>query len=171
MTYQSGVGVTITPDLDKVFARFPELYDRHMRKAMNKAVIQVQSEVKPLTPVFQARLRNSIETKVTGIGSEIKGVIGSSLSGEIYPSVMEFGRRPNSKPPPASALLRWVHLVLGVPNEEAMSVAIRIARSIGKKGIKGRFFMKRGFEAAKPKIKDDFTQGIRDLLKDIAHGG
>lgn len=165
-------GVIITPDLAKVFARFPERYDFYMRRGMQKAVINIQPEIKPLTPVgVSSALRQSINTRVEGMGSTLKGVVGSSLSKEIYPSVMEFGRRPGAKPPPAEKLLRWVHIVLGVENEEALSVAIRIARSIGKKGIKGHFFMKRGFEAAKPKIVTGFQTEIRALLKDIAHGG
>lgn len=164
-------GVTVTPDLEKVFARFPDLYDKHMRKAMQKSVVQTQYEVKPLTPVgVSSALRQSINTEVTGIGSNIVGRVGSSLSGEKYPSVMEFGRRPGAKPPPASALLRWVHIVMGIPNEEAMSVAIRVARSIGKKGIKGHYFIRDGFRKAKPKIIDFFQSGVRDILREIAHG-
>jgi hypothetical protein len=191
--YQSGV--RFTPDLAKVFARFPELFDKHMRKAMEKSVINIQSEVKPLTPVgVSSALRQSINTQVTGTGSTLKGIVGSSIK-EIYPSVMEFGRKPGAPGPSGEMLVRWVHIkrLAGVysvkthrrigstrikkgqemsdVDREDLQVAWAIARHIHKYGIEGKHFMKRGFEAAKPKISKNFQTETAALLKDIAHGG
>jgi hypothetical protein len=55
-----------------------------------------------------------------------------------YASVIEYGRRPNSRRPPVDALVPWVRDKFGVRGKEARSVAFLVARKIGIKGIKAR---------------------------------
>src|SRR3990167_10492690 len=94
------------------FGKADVLTKQRVTEAMDKSVLTVVAEVKPLTPVFQGRLRNSIASQVETSTSTVVGKVGSNLKGEEYPATMEFGRKPGS-PPPVSELERWAHLVLG----------------------------------------------------------
>lgn len=156
----------------KKFERFAPIADPILRQAMDQSVISVVNEVRPLAPVgVSGRLRNSLGSQVTHEGPlSIVGKIGSTLTDEIYPEIMEFGRRPGKMPPP-SALERWVHIVLGVPNEDAPGVAFTVARAIGRRGIKGRFFMKKGWEKAKPQVLKYFSRALERIAEALAVKG
>lgn len=151
---------------------YDDLADRHLTHAMNQSVVTLESRIKPLVPVFRGRLRGSIGSQVTKDGpGSIVGKVGSSLKSETYPVVMEFGRKPGAKMPPPDALERWVHLVLGVPDDKAPGVALAVARSIARKGIKGRRFMQRGFEASQSAIVGFFAAALKRITDDLATGG
>jgi hypothetical protein len=153
-------------------AKYPQISDKHLLKAMHQSVIAIESAVKPLTPVgVSGRLRNSIAGEVKHLSAlSIEGRVGSTLKDEIYPSVMEFGRKPGKMPPP-SALERWVHLKMGVPDDEAPGVAYLVARAIGKKGIKGKEFMKKGWEQSKAKVNDYFVTALKNIAEELSIGG
>ena len=153
----------------KRLGRFSQIADRRLGTAMRQSVSTIVAEVRPLTPVgVSARLRNSIGSEVRQEGPlSIVGRVGSSLSDEVYPAVMEFGRRPGSMPPPG-ALVRWVHLRLRVPEEEAGRVAFLVARKIGKRGIPGKFFMKRGWQKSRPRVERYFDQALQLIANDLA---
>ena len=51
---------------------------------------------------------------------------------------VEMGRRPGARQPPVMALIPWVRLVLGVPEERERSVAFAVARAIARRGIQAR---------------------------------
>ncbi len=150
---------------------FDVIADRHLLGAMARSVLVIQANVKPLTPVFRGRLRNNIESKTEreSVGS-IVGRVFSTVD-EVYPAVMEFGRRPGARMPPPSALERWVHLVLGVPTAEARGVAYTVARGIARKGIKGRRFMQRGFEKSKGVIAGFFQAALDAVANELSVRG
>lgn len=149
--------------------QFEQVASRHLTTAMNQSVLTLVAEVRPLVPVgVSARLRNSIASEVRNEGRlSIVGVVGSTLKDEVYPAVMEFGRKPGRMPPP-DALERWVHLKLRVPAEEARGVAFLVARKIGAHGIKGKFFMKHGWEKARPRVLHYFEQALERIAHDLA---
>jgi hypothetical protein len=141
------------------------IIDRRLTEAMTRTVLTVESAVKPLVPVFRGRLRGSIGSQVKRDGpGSIIGTVGSSLQ-EAYPAVMEFGRRPGAAAPPSAALSRWAHLVLG-----DASLAFVVARAINSKVIKGRFFMKRGYERVKGQIVGFFQDALDHIAKDLSIG-
>lgn len=162
--------VGLEEQLEK-FKRYSSIADKHLLRAMHQGTIATVSEIRPLTPVgVSGALRNSIASEVKHEGPlSIVGTVGSTLRNEVYPEVMEFGRRPG-KAPPASALLRWVHLKLGVPNDEAYGVAIRIARAIGARGIKGKKFMQQGWDKAKPKVIEYFERALHNITQELSNG-
>lgn len=159
--------------LDKFdFEHAPEHVRKNVTDAMNKSVITVVSEVRPLTPVgVSSRLRNSIGSTVEATQSTVIGRVGSTLKSEEYPAVMELGRRPGAAMPPVDALIRWVHLKLGVSNEQVRGVAFTVARAISRRGIKGYFYLKRGLEASRAKIQGYFDEALSQLAKDLTNGG
>jgi hypothetical protein len=157
-------------ELYKIFKRFPAVADKHMRTAMKASLSQIEFEVKPLVPVFQGTLRNSIQSEIEGKGTRMVGRVGSTLKKEEYPAVMEFGRRAGAKMPPPSALYRWVKLVLKVPDKAVPGVAFVVARAIGKRGIKGKRFLEKGFKKAQPKIERFFNNGLTRMMTEITRG-
>ena len=149
----------------------PDNFDRNIRKAMQESVTEVKKNIveEPSFPVFMGALRRSIGSKVSKEGSEVVGRIGSSLTNEEYPAVMEFGRRPGTMPPP-SALLRWVELKLNPPAGQEMSIAFLVARKIKARGIEGRHFMEKGFEKSLTRIQEFMNRAADAIVQEIAHG-
>lgn len=153
------------------FRRFEEIASKHLRASMLKSVTTLRSEIVPLTPVFLGRLRNSINSEVVDDGHlSIVGKVGSSLRSEIYPLVMEFGRKPGAKMPPPSALERWVHLQLGVSEKEALGVAFKVAWGIHRHGIKARHFMREGYNKSKDRIIGYFNDALKRITEEISLG-
>jgi len=58
-----------------------------------------------------------------------------------YAGVIEYGRRPGSKRPPVEAIARWAQRKFSMPYPQARRVSFAIARSIGRRGIKGRYVL------------------------------
>lgn len=146
---------------------YDRVSDKYITEAMNKSGLLLVSKIKPLTPVYRGALRNSIGSEVIHeSATSIVGRVGSSLKSEQYPAVMEFGRRPGAKMPPPDALERWVHLKLGTV--EGSGVGFVIARSIARKGIKGKRFMKRGWEAGKAQVNKFFEEALEKIADALA---
>lgn len=59
-----------------------------------------------------------------------------------YAEVMELGRRAGAKPPPQQALVGWMSRHGMDPK-----LAFVLARAIGRRGIKGRFYFKAAYDA------------------------
>lgn len=96
-------------------------------------------------------------------GMEVTGATVEDLEGRVFSSlpyaiVMDQGRAPGARMPPPDALIPWVRRVMqvGGSEEEVRAVAFVVARSIGRKGIKGREFMAHGLEKAMPTVEAIF---------------
>jgi len=84
------------------------------------------------------------------------------------------GRRPNSRMPPVSAILKWIRARGIIPRQEGnrkisqKSLAWAIAKSIAKKGIKPFPFMTASFielrDQLKRQIKTDLAKGLKGNL-------
>ena len=154
-----------------------EHYDENAHKclwyAMSQSVTLIESETRRPPPMgapvgVSGRLRNSMASNVVGgTGSQILGKVGSTLRGESYPATMEFGRKPGRMPPP-KALERWVHLVLGVSTEDAPGVAFQVARKIGRRGIKGKRFLRRAYIRSKRRVIGYFSRALELIARDTA---
>jgi len=124
-------------------------------------------------PVFRGTLANGIHTTpivVSGTGGGIE-ISGSVIATAPHSIVMEEGRRPGAPMPPLEPIRRWVELKVrrgdlfvqgdaysttthrrrrSGRNRESQikGLAYVIARSIGRKGIRGRGFMRKASEKA-----------------------
>ena len=161
------IEITGLKELRKRIHQYPKIGGKHYRKAMQKSVVLIQKNVRPLTPVFRGKLRDSIEWEIRGAGVNLVGVVGSTMKKEIYPSVMEFGRKKGAMPPP-KALERWVQLVLMVPKKEIKGVAFIVARAIGKKKMPGRRFMRKGYNRSKRRVNTNFKKALDAITKELA---
>ena|SRR5438105_3072394 len=113
-----------------------------LSRAMDAHLGLIHGAVVPLTPVgVTSELRGSWATENTTGANRIYGVLGSPL---VYAEVMEEGRRPGAPMPPPEALARWVELKIGTGVDPFV-----IARSIARKGIKGRHMLERAVEASR----------------------
>lgn len=85
-------------------------------------------------PRDTAGLQRSIQRDVSPFSASVYSI-------QKHASVMEFGRRPGAKMPPPSALEGWAR------RHGFAGGTFVLARSIARRGIKGRFFMKAAREA------------------------
>ena len=117
-------------------------------------------------PSFSGELAGSMSSRVTSDRSVVIGEVYSSASNPIYPLVMEYGRTPGKKPPPTSAIVVWVEAVLG-----DASLAYVVARSIGRKGIKGKHFLKRAWDEHRPAVLGMFKLIADQIADRLSIGG
>lgn len=168
--FQYQVTIPLLDEQIKKLEGYDAIATPKLKDAMTKSVIKVQGGARENAPVgVSGRLRQSLGYEVSGGGSAITGWVGSTMKDEVYPSVMEVGRRPGSMPPP-SALERWVHLVLGVPEKEITAVAFLVARSIQRRGIKGRRFLLNAYLVARSSIDGYFYSAIQEITKALKVG-
>jgi hypothetical protein len=163
--------IQVPQNLQSVIARllrYDKIADKHLVSAMNDSVAKIEKPAIKGAPVgVSSRLRKSIGSTVTETRSAIIGRVGSSLRKEIYPRVMETGRRFGRKRPPISALVRWVELKLRVPKKRARGVAFLVARKIGSRGIVGRFFMRKAFTKSRKFVQRRFRKALKEIAKEI----
>lgn len=124
-------------------------------------------------PINQGNLKNSLTTRVglEGAGADraIRGEVFTMLA---YGEVMDLGRRPGAKPPPSNKLELWVRRKLGISDaKEIKRVAYVVARSIGKKGIKGHHFFGKALKAAERNLTKVANAALRRFEKKTLGGG
>lgn len=119
-----------------------------VERAQSNLRIKRRVRGKTVNRVSSGKLLNSLTYKIRvrygkpTIDFTVKGPAGQ------YADVIEFGRKPNSKMPPVSAIEKWIRMKpLKLRNRQGefikstetaiKSAAYNIARSIGEKGIEG----------------------------------
>ena len=122
--------------------RYDEIAEQELYRAMLDGIKAICESARELAPVWRGDLASSMQSRVSAIGSLLVGEVYSDAPNPIYPLVMEYGRRAGARPPPSTAIADWVEDKLG-----DRGLAFVVARSIGRKGIKGYFFLKRAFLA------------------------
>lgn len=146
--------------------------DEELAAAMERSVAVTVAAIRPLMPVgVSGQARQSVGSAVAReAAGDIVGRVFSELSDPYpYPAVIEFGRAPGAMPPP-QALERWVHLKLGVPEAQAPGVAFTVARAIGRRGLKGRFPFKRGWESVQARVTGFFDAALRRIAERLSNG-
>lgn len=119
--------------------------------------IDTVEEMKPLRTLLEDASRVGEETSrqyapsytgkmAAGFVSEIQPFSATVHTiSEKYPVVMEGGRKPGSKMPPPSVLDQWAR-AHGIEN------TFVLARAIARRGIKGRFFRRKGRAAVRREL-------------------
>ncbi len=135
-------------------------------EAMAEITGMLRREVMTRTPVgASGNLRGSIFTEIKGENPGVlRGVVASRVP---YAGYVEFGRRAGGRMPPwreGTSLYRWVAHKLGPPDGSTESVSFLVARSIARRGIKGRRMFAQAFEDNQRRIDGR----IRELLDEIA---
>lgn len=149
--------------------KYPEIANRHFMTATQKSLFVIQGAVLDAgVPVgVSGHLRESLGTSIENKGlMNITGRFGTSIKDSPYPMVMERGMDPGTFPPP-SALMLWVKRKINPESWKLYSVAFNVARAIKAHGIKGHFFMARGWKAARPKVDNYFQQAAENTIKEL----
>lgn len=130
---------------------------------MYEATSFLEGEVKKNTPIgvsgAKGGLRSTIYEEVIEKGTPlIKGIVDTQSP---YGEVIEKGRRAGKTWPPEGALLRWIEIKMGVPEEMAKRLEFVIRRKIGQKGFPGRPCLKKHLNKAGPNLRRSLT--MQDL--------
>ena len=134
---------------------------RDLSTGMHKAVNMTETAVSGFTPVNTGALRGSTTTNVMGTPASITGEVVTDI---VYGWPVEEGRRPG-KMPPVSAIELWVRRKLGISGTEARQVAYVVARAIGKRGTRGAYMFKQGFEQVRPAIISLFERIVDEATR------
>ena len=137
------------------------------KKAELKSLFMFQELIQGNTPVgVSGNLRQSFTVSQPIMrGQSLQGEVATQL---LYGIVIERGRRPNQ---PISADGRdaielWVRRKLGI-TENSEGVAFVIARSIARKGFKGRYMVQTAFEDGTPNAIKLFDNATQEAVKEI----
>jgi len=128
-------------NLNKVraaLAKSPQVVSKHINKAINKSILDIRNEAMTTTPVDKGRLRGSYGMKF------------GNLRGEVGPT---------------ANYAYWVH-------EGHRQTPGRFVPAIGKRLVKsfvqGNPFLQKAVSQAERKVNQNFNEGLRDSLEDIA---
>lgn len=83
-----------------------------------------------------------------------------------YAGVIEDGRHPGARPPPAKVMEDWAKRKLGLNDIDAKEASFALARSIGKKGLRGKHVL----ELAVPALTLIVLKEVRSFLSAAARG-
>ena len=126
-----------------------------LRTMLTKSALAVESNAKKLVPVDTGTLRRTITHPVAGGLMPLVATVGTNAP---YAVVVHEGRRAGAPAPPSGKLLSWMSRHGMDPKS-----AFVVARAIGRKGIKGRPFLKNGFEASRSAIDGYSAAFQRDV--------
>ena len=121
---------------------------KELVQIVRDVTLGAQRDARSGVQVDQGILRASIQAEIITRDTVIKGVTGSNLTYAVY---AEEGTRAHWPPP--GALAGWARRH-GIPE-------FLVARSIARKGTKGRWFIRKAFEKWKP----IFQSRIDELMK------
>lgn len=152
--------IRVTTELNPVPAEFNQNRNRAMRSFMDRMSAIGQKKAKVEAPKDTGLLINSIQIIRDFRPPVFSGGIETNLP---YAIVQEEGRTPGEKAPPTFAIERWITRHRATFEfkgaKELRSLAFVVARSIGKKGFKGKFF----FKAAEKAMRKKFSKQIKIL--------
>lgn len=129
---------------EKLNARLkdPEFIGGPLRDLLTTASIHAEGVAKNTAPKDTGALTRDLRSEVKPLYSRV-----FTQRDLVYYNTMEYGRRAGATPPSGNKLVAWAARK-GLP----ASAAFAIAKSIGRRGIKGRFFMKAGADSARNKM-------------------
>lgn len=109
----------------------------------------------------QARLGAPKDTSALArsIVAQQRGLVGEVTSPLGYASVMELGRRPGAAPPPQAALAGWAR------RHGFTGSLFVLARSIGRRGIKGRHYFEKAFQQTVAHLPELWAGTVRDIQR------
>lgn len=123
----------------------------NLKKPMQKATGIVTASAKQNVPVDTGHLQKRIMSMVSSSGNTTKGVVGSNVH---YAPFMELGTRPHF--PPVSALEGWA-------SRHGMNAFV-VARTIARRGLKARLYMKRALDENVRRVVRIIVAGIKDII-------
>lgn len=147
----ASVTITVT-GVPRIVAKLsPALYRPALTGMISDLAVIAQNAARDAAPKDTMAGVRSIMADVQAT----QAVIGRGMRN--YMVVMDQGRRAGAAMPPPQALAGWAR------RHGYTGSLFVLARSIGRRGIKGRFFMKKGFDAtvrALPAAAERFKRDV-----------
>lgn len=150
-------------------------------QTMRLALQEIAGRVSDEAPVDSGQLAQSFgadpSTATGGIeltGADLTaGVTGRVFSSLPYAIVMEEGRTPGKPISRAGidAIGLWAQRKLGLSATEAEDAKWAIAFTIVKRGIEGKWFAKKGFDAAQPRVEQMFDILAEEIALGLVKAG
>lgn len=126
-----------------------------LRKGLTTSALLVQGEAQRLVPVDTGNLRRTITHTVDGAAIPTFALVGTNAP---YALVVHEGRGAGKAPPPVQALLGWARRH-GIPSNRVYLVA----RAIGRKGIKGRPFLKNAMARVRGQVDGALSRAAKEI--------
>lgn len=142
--------VTITGDLEKALRiEVDELIALDIAQQKSAKILheEILDNIRQVGAIASGDLLRSITTSIFKV-SATETLIGSGSTAS-YAEFVERGRRPG-KQPPSDVIYKWM---VDKGLEPSQSGAYLIARSIGRRGIPGKFPFEKAFNTAAPRIQ------------------
>lgn len=129
-----------------------------LRKVVKNTSRDIERKEKELAPHDLGDLRGGIRTEYDTDG------LGSTTGPEdtVVARTMNYGRKPNSRMPPPDALAGWAKRH-GMEGQEYV-----IARSIAKKGIRGRHFVEGAADACLGDFVRDCQEAVAESTNEVS---
>lgn len=137
-----------------------------LRRALEPAVVlrEVQKAIETTAKVAQRTAKGEVPRDTGALGRAI-ALETQPLQAKVFINrpvvfalVMELGRRKGAPMPPPAKLSAWARRH-GIPTDRGTLFVL--ARAIGRRGIKGRFFMRAGRRVAKQRIDVEIQRAGR----------
>lgn len=156
------------PDLAALWDQAPQIAEKHLRAAMEEALLFLQREVQEATPTGAHQLlRKSITAEpVQRLASGLLGVVdvkqGSALD---YAVAVELGTKPHM--PPIAPLVDWAKAKLGLDPDEAEAAAHGIAWKIFHQGTKGAHMFEATYRKHEARVFDRFDRAAVAIAAEL----
>ncbi len=134
-----------------------ELLEPAIGRFLGRIALHGERAAKEKAPVDRGSLRRRIVAESQGITATV-----SVVNAQVYDLTMDEGRRKGAPMPPSgptSQLAAWVR------RKGIDTTPFVIARSIARRGIKGRFFMRAGKRAMKDSVPRESVRFFHDVEK------
>lgn len=128
------------------------------RKMMYDLGLLAQLTARREAPKDTGTLRRSIMLQATPVMARVSTPL-------VYAPVMEFGRRPGAKMPPPRVLLGWARRHgFGIDS----GTLFVIARAIGRRGLKGHFYMQKASAAVRAALPGRVKLAEDEIRKELS---
>lgn len=154
-----GPWITVEPTLrglNQFTSRMaPEDLFRSVRGSLQQVLEELQAEVKYQTPTASGDTREGIQIDING--TTIENLNGRVFSADEHFRVLEYGRTPGAKMPPAGPIREWMQTV-GIEDDIKGSLLYVIRRKIGRRGLPALYIMHGALQRQRANFKIVFMK-------------
>lgn len=130
---------------DKLGTRLESIKRRSALSAAQRGVVLMQTRTRAAPPANPSGVGSGGAVNTANYLRRWKAVRtgegAAVFNSAMYAGVIELGRRKGAAMPPIEQIARWAQRRLGMKYDDAKKIAFVIARSIARRGLRGRFIM------------------------------
>lgn len=141
------------PDWDafaKRMGKSKDWIERAMTGILSKAILFAERRAREGAPKDTSALARSLVSEVKPLSARVFSTLN-------YAMVIEEGRQAGARMPPPEALRGWLR------RHGSFTTPFVLARSIARRGIKGRFFMRSAKEATEQQMPNYLNEAAQSI--------